>query len=243
MSVSDNDIAIIQKYFDNEINEEELAVFEARKKSSMDFAKEVEVHQAMMGAIRVNDESLLRAELKREVKNLDITEEKRKFKWYYAVAAISIIAMATYLILPNYSSLFKSYYTILPESPIVRNELNNSDRYAEGMQQYSLGQYEKALIIFSNLEEPKRQIELSLYIGNSFLNLRKPEEAIESLQAAVNAEKGLINDHGKWYTALAHLANEDKQQAKEVLTNLSSYENSYQEKAQSLLDELTWTFF
>jgi len=245
MALSENDTNLIERYFEGSFDENELLLFKEKEKQSPDFAQEVDLQRTMIVAIRQEERRTLKEELKKEIKNINLTSSNaRNLKWPYAVAAaVSLFLIITYLILPSSSSLFEAYYSPFPENPITRSEPGNTSNYGLAMQQYSIGDYQKALDAFLKMSDSSIQDEIALYKGNCFLNLDEPNEAIVSFQTAIKSDNNQIVVHAQWFLALTFIMNNDKHKARELLLEISRGESHYSDKASVLLKKLQWTFY
>jgi len=245
MALSENDIVLIEKHSEGLLTEEEEVILNEKEKLLPDFAKEMVLQKTMISAIRLEDKRLLKEELKKEAGKIILPATGINSRiWYYGVAAaILVLIVSVFTLLPSQNSLFNAYYIPFPENPITRSETSSTGYYELAMQQYSIGDYEQALATFLMISNNEIQDEISLYIGNSYLSLGKTERAIDYLQSAINSDNDEIKLQGQWYTALAYIALGSNKQAKKQLEVISSYENPYKGKAEDLLKKLSWVIY
>lgn len=242
MALSAKDISLIDKYFEDELSESEKLSFSIKNNSSKDFAAEVELRITMIAALRLQEQEALKKEIKQEIKKSQL--QKPVFKWYNAVAAaIACIALFTYLLLPSSDSLFETYYSPFPESPITRSESSEIDNYNLAMQYYSVGAFDKALKTFSDIKNDKDQDLILLYTGNCLIGLNRHMEAIESFKLLLESENEQIVMHARWLLSLSYIGSGQMEMAKEILTKSSAEENMYQKKSEDLLKKLDWVFY
>lgn len=245
MSLSENDIELIEKHLEGILTKEEEEAFEQKEAISSSFAEEVSLQKAMIAAIKLDERKALREELKTEVKKIVLPSPSNKYRLkYYSIAAtISLLIAAAYIFVPSNDSLFDAYYSPFPESPITRSESGNTSDYDVAMQQYSIGNYQKATDIFLQVNDSTIQHEIALYLSNCYLNINAPEKAILLLQTIITSENSQINTHAQWFLALAYLRDHNKQEASELLHTISQKGTPYKEQAISLLNKLRWSFY
>lgn len=245
MSLSENNITLIEKYLAGDLNDSEMTAFKKMESGSEAFSKEVRLQRMMIASIRMKDDDLLRSELKEEAKMIDFSSQTKSFSkyWYYAAASISAVIIACYFLLPTGDSLFTAYYSPLPESPIPRGETFHDNLYEQAMQAYSKGSFKQALDLFLTLDDGSNR-GIDLFIGNCLLSLEKTEEAITYFAKAAESGNEQIQSHANWYLALAYLKADTSGEATPILKSLSeSDDNMYQQKASELLSKKKWVIF
>jgi len=245
MTLSENDINLIEKHLEEILTKEEKVIFAQKRAKSSLFDEEIELQKTMITSIRLDERKELRTALKKEVKKIDLPAHAKKsgLQYYSIAATISLLIIVGYLFLPSNDSLFEAYYSPFPENPITRSESGNTSNYGLAMHQYSIGDYQKALDTFLKMSDSSIQDEIALYKGNCFLNLDKPNEAIVSFQTAINSDNNQIVVHAQWFLALAFIMNDDKHKARELLHEIHQGESPYSDKASVLLKKLQWTFY
>lgn len=245
MSLTKADQELIDKYLDRSLKEDEELIFDQKIKNSIAFAEEVELHETMLAAIRIRDKQALRDELKGEALKLRQKSSKKLSRtfFYLAAASIMILAMLTYMLLPSHNSLFNEYYVPIPESPIVRTEIESINNYQLAMGAYSKGQFQNALQLFNKVDDTAIRHEIELYKGNCHLGLDQPEQAISQFQLALASSNEQIIFQAQWFLALAHLKNGDKMGAIEILQQMREGNHPYKEKSESLINKLDWTLY
>lgn len=245
MALADDDIVLIEKYVDDILDRDDQKVFDEKLHSSPEFVQEVELRKSMLEAIRMEDKSILRQELKKEAKNIVLHPiNQTKNRWTYAIAAsIAILIAFSYFLLPSSSSLFHEYYVPFPESPITRSESGEVNDYAIAMQQYSVGDFENALATLLAIDEEGFQDEVNLYIGNCYLSLNNPEKAIDPIQKAIGSDNEQIKLQAQWYCALTYIRSGNKLQAINQLEEIASTNNTYVNKSKILIKKLRWAVY
>jgi tetratricopeptide (TPR) repeat protein len=165
--------------------------------------------------------------------------------WYYSMNS-------TLDYQQEYAAVFEHYDNTL--SKAVQMELSeqgfggNPDEEALqeiliAMKAYDNNEYKQAVILFQKFLEmhPKStyQNKIELYLGLSYLESNKTEKAITHFQN-LSSKESTNQAVAKWYLALTYLKAEKLKKAKATLKKLkNSDNNSYQKKANSLLQKLS----
>ncbi len=244
MELSEEDNLLITKYFDREQTESERLRFEERLKESTDFANEILLRKSMLAAIKMEGDGELRSELKLKAKSFNIhSHSKRNFKWRYFAAAMVVLIVATYLVLPTENSLFEAYYYPLPEDQVTRNLPDNKNSYHHAMEQYSLGNYNEAIPLFHAADSETKRNEIALYLGNCYLSTDQPNKAIKYLTTAQQTESKSLKRHSSWFLALAYLKAHQREKAVDQLNFLTKNKGSHYKQSTELLEKLKWSFY
>ncbi len=246
MNKSENDKELIEEYLDDSLNEEKKQLFKNRLADSKSFADEVELQSTMIATIKMEERKLLKSELKEQAIRLrPFTAKRTSRKLYYIAAAITSLVVVFYFLLPKSDSLFEAYYVPFPENPIVRSESNISNDYHKAMNYYSRGEYDKALEVFNLIKSSAGQEEILLYIGNCYLSLDQPQEAIQSFKSLIeDANNEVIKVHAEWFLALSFLESGGLEESKRILRQIKGDErNQYRQKASELLNKLRWVLY
>ena len=172
----------------------------------------------------------------------------RKRVYWLAAAAVSLLIASSVILLlptePDTMALYNQYYQPYPNlfSPIVRGDDAEGDTISinrKAFQAYNLHDYNTAAGYFREAlthdDELGREYA-SLYLGNCLLQLDSTTAAIDALLNI--EEKSAVSDQGKWYLALAYLKSEQAEDARKVLGELTTHQNSYRDKADKILREL-----
>lgn len=246
MKPSENDITLVEKYFDAELSEEEMNIFNTRVEHDDHFKALVLREKIIIGAIR--NQGLLD-----NLQYLKTIEEKIqgdqahpyatgiKGWYYYAAAAVVALFLVITFLLPSQQSseeLFASYFTTYPNvfEPTVRGN-NLATERTEAFQAYEQKDYQKAAIAFKELLRVKEEPGILLLLGNSNLMLGNAKEAQENFVTLINKYDDL-DLQAKWYLSLSYLKSGDKENARKILRELGETEISYASKARELLEKV-----
>lgn len=245
---NDYDITLVEKYFDNELNEAESAEFIKRLNTEDSFKKLVSREQSLIQGIRLEGLSRDLRFLKSLERNLD-KEPKPYYKTWYAIAAsvslLVAVAAGLLVLYPKTTSdeLFAQYYD-KPYPSSVFNESNTRGDANEAVtmrsqafEAYDREDYAKAAQLFSELLKIKKEPDLLLLLGNANLKLGHVEQAKQNFITLIS-DFDELDIPGKWFLSLCYLKSGDVENARKVLTELGEMEVSYATKAKELLKKV-----
>lgn len=247
MNHSEEDIALVEKYFDSELNDSEVNHFISRMESDENFKLLVEQEKAIIGAIRHQGlrENLqylekLEANLG-DGKQVKINTPVKR--WYFvAAAAIIGILIVGKVLLTNFTQsperLFQAYFTVYKNSfePTVRGTAAPTKR-TKAFQAYDQQDYQNAAVLFRELLQTKEEPGILLLLGNANLILGNVEEAKDNF-TRLNKNFDEFDIQSKWYLSLCYLKSGDVDHARDILKELGSTEISYANRAKELLDKV-----
>lgn len=247
MNHSEQDIALVEKYFDAELNDTEVEQFTKRMESDENFKTLVEQEKAIVGAIRHQGLSENLKYLQALEANLgDNTRVKLNppvKKWYYFAAAATIgILILGKVLLNSFTEtpdqLFEAYFTVYPNTfePTVRGNTTVTKR-TQAFSAYDQGDYQNAAILFRELMESNKEPGILLLLGNTNLILGNVEEAKVNF-TTLNKEFDEFDIQSKWYLSLCYLKSGDVERARNILKELGDTEISYANKAKELLEKV-----
>ena len=230
---------LLERYFENQLSQEEAILFQNYLKTDAFFAEEFAFQKSVKHAITLNE----RAELKQQLQSFETPKNNKKWvsKWSVA-ASIAVVLGAGYWFMnqsPNNIELYEDYYQSYPNvvAPTVRGE-NSEDIKSEAFYEYDNGNYEKSLVLFSKIYETDKDDYALFYKALSQMELQKTTEAIATFKQFDLGKNNAFTPFVKWYLALAYLKENQKEQAMPLLKSLSETQNPQQEMAQKLVDEL-----
>lgn len=247
MKPTENDINLVERYFDAELSAEELSHFNSRVEKDEAFKALFHREKIIIGAIR--NQGLLD-----NLQYLKSIEEKiqgnqshpsgfgaKKNWYYYAAAAVVAMLIAITFLLPGQQStdeLFASYFTPYPNvfEPTVRGNDVATVR-TQAFQAYERKDYQTAVLGFEALLSVKEDPGILLLLGNSNLMLGNAKEAQENFVTLINKYDDL-DLQAKWFLSLSYLKSGDKENARKILEELGETEISYASKAKELLEKV-----
>ena len=253
MNPIENDIELIERYFDQVLTPQETVVFEKRLTTDNAFRALVENEKYLIGAIRLQgltDElhALKRLELNMGAPQpLTVSEtssppsQRNIRKWYLMAAAIAGLLITGRFVFypsPTPADLYEDYFRPYPNvfSPNVRGTETSPDR-AAAFEAYERGDYTKAAGLFRQLLAVREEPGILMLLGNCELVTGNTDEAIR-LFSSLDTPNGELALQARWFLSLAYIKNGNQQQAVPLLQGLAATESSYADKARDILDNL-----
>ena len=246
MKPTEKDIALLERYFDAELTEEEQKYFASRVEQDKDFNALVQREKIIIGAIRnqglLDNLAYLKSIEEKIEGHHSISFYDRIKKWHYSVAAVILILIAVKFLLPSQEQtpdqLFASYFSAYPNvfEPTVRGT-DLATKRSEAFQAYEQRNYQKAALLFNELLIEKKQSDVLFLLANTNLMLGQVAEAQKNLLTLIK-ESDDLDIPAKWYLSLCYLKSGDKENAKKILKELGGTEISYASKAKELLEKV-----
>jgi tetratricopeptide (TPR) repeat protein len=248
MNHSEADIALVERYFDSELNDAELKSFSLRMESDENFKSLVEQEKVLIAAIRYEGavSSLkyledLEAKLQKET---PIRLSSGSTKWYYyaAAAVIGVTVLAAVFmntLNDNPDELFQAYFTPYPNmfDATTRSSESVASKRKEAFQAYEQGDYQKAASLFQDLLKDNKEAGVMLLLGNANLILGNVDEAKKNF-IELNRDFDELDMQAKWYLSLCYLKSGETDKARAILKELGDTEISYATKARELLEKV-----
>lgn len=246
MKPTEEDIMLIERYFDAELSEEEIKNFSLRVEVDDAFKSLVQREKIIIGAIRNqglldNLQYLKSVEEKIQGNQTQLGLTPNRTWYYYAAAAVVTLLIAVTFLLPKEASndeLFAKYFTTYPN--LFEPTMRGSDRVSkrtEAFQAYERKDYQSAATLLTALLEEKRDSEVLLILGNTNLMLGDTRKAQENFLTLIN-EFDDFDIPAKWYLSLCYLKSGDTENARKLLQELGRLEVSYASRAKELLEKV-----
>jgi TolA-binding protein len=246
MKPTEEDIMLIERYFDSELSEEEIKNFSLRVEVDDAFKSLVQREKIIIGAIRNqglldNLQYLKSVEEKIQGNQTSLGASPNRTWYYYAAAAVVTLLIAVTFLLPKEASneeLFATYFTTYPNlfEPTMRGP-DMATKRTEAFQAYERKDYQTAAALLSALLEEKRDPEVLLILGNTNLMLGDTRKAQENFLTLIN-EFDDFDIPAKWYLSLSYLKSGDTENARKLLRELGRLEVSYASRAKELLEKV-----
>ena len=238
------DIALVERYFDNDLLEGESALIDERLKSDAEFKAIFDRERALIRSIRASglsrDLQLLK-EVERGISAADRGRQRSLQPWYYAAAAaVTLFVVATLWLFPQHETpdeLFDEYFTPVSNSfsPALRG--GEATSQPEAFRYYDQGNYVAAANRFADMLA--REVDPDVLLLSANANL-----AAGNTVAAENNLIRLIRDFdnydtpAKWYLGLCYLKQGNVDKARAVLEELGQREVFYTGQAKELLKKV-----
>lgn len=238
MKKQENYIELIELYFQRKLDKKASDNFEKELKTNAKFADEVELYKKAVQGVQNEG---LRSQLKEYHNKLFNEADKGKkinWKFYIGVAASLLLLIASIYIFTNKTisnkELFIAYFEPYPNLVTTRN--NATTHFAEAMESYSNGNFEKTILAFDKIDKNKTlNNQVLFYKGISYLALDNPSKAIVLFKQLANHKQ--YNEQLAWYLAMAYLKLNNAENARKQLIQIGEESYKYAE-TQELLEQL-----
>jgi len=245
-------INLIERYFDNQLSDEELKLFQRRLGEDADFAKAFQLEKDLMEGIEVMGNKNLKNELDQIYQEEIISKastsappasEKRNNNprrlWLASAAAIALLLVFWWLNrTPSAENLYVEYFQPEFDFSVKSGDnslLSNSLLSNEVQTLLRNRNYKSAIPKLNELIRisPENN-EYQLALGLALIEEGQFEEGISMLKAL--EENKFYKTNANWYIALAYLKKNDVSMSHQLLSaSLGQYEHS---KAKKLIDDL-----
>jgi len=223
MDQSEEDIALVERYFDEELSDSERKNFAARLTVDENLKSLVEHEKILINAIRhhgLQEDLQFLKDIEKGLEDPKIVPMHTSRKWYYiAAASVAALLMVAVFFRPQPSSqkLFAENFQPYPNvfEPTVRGT-NEVTKRSEAFQAYEQGDYSRAVVLFNQLLKEKKEPGILLLNGNANLMLGNVEEAKNNF-ITLNADFDELDIQSKWFLSLCYLKSGDMEHAKPIL--------------------------
>ena len=235
---------LIEKYIQNKLSPEEKLMMDELLQNDADFERELTLQANLKVAIKKDDDDNFRnliSELESKAKMERPMLRRTYVKWLAAASLVLLLGLSYFLTLDQKVStneLFASYFE--PYRNVVQPLERGSDQQDEkslAFLAYEKGEYEKAIMLFSELYATSKEPYYLFYKANAMLKLERAKEAIPLLLEHLQT-KDTLTEKTNWYLALAYLKLNDKSNARITLEKVLADGNYKSTEAQKLLKEL-----
>lgn len=233
---------LIEKYIQNRLSPEEKSTFDELLKNDIAFKEEVALHTNVKKVVEKVDGSNFRNLISDlELKANKPAQRRSYVKWLVAASLILLLGLTYFLTLDTkvvttnelFTSYFEPYRNVV--HPIVRSS-EQQDEKALAFMAYEKGDYEKAILLFSNLYIKTKEPYYLFYKANALLKLERANEAVPLLLEHLKT-KDTLTEKTYWYLALAYLKLEDRQKARKLLKEVVAKGLYKTKEAKKLLEE------
>lgn len=224
--LNEKEIETIRRYFDFDLSEKELELFEQQLESDADFAKGVEHYESAYQTIDDlvignHDTPVISIQTKKKEEQISSKVVKRSpFKLFLAAASlVGVICIACFFILGN--------------DTIDERVFAEADQYTRMMSDDVLRGDNDSIDISTSEELQLKKIISEYEKENPLLTTQALTDYLKNVKNPTNQELG------EWWLANIFLQSNDLEQAKEVLTKIKNNPNyNSSKKAASFLDKL-----
>lgn len=172
-----------------------------------------------------------------------VPSEKKVTFWYYAAATISLLLVFSAIFIyisgnNNTESIIAEFYSPyeFTNSQTRGNEEKNL-LYNDILTFYQQGDYEQTISMIQSAGPDLHTVDIRFLLGNAYQASGRLEEAKEVFEK-LSKEESAFRFGSQWYLSLCYLASDQKEQAIDLLEELSGTASSYAPKAKDLLKKL-----
>jgi hypothetical protein len=254
MNYSQNDIDLVERYFDNTLTEQETAQLKYRLDSDSELKRLFEQEKLLINTIRYQGAQNNLQFLKQLEQTLEQPQGRLNMKpwYYYAAAACIALLIAAGIFWPSsqdtskdlYAAYFEPYPNVFEPTlrssnaaSHLRGSITATSERSEAFKAYEDENYEKASRLFATLIKENKEPGMLLLLGNSNLALGRTTEAKENFSELITTFDDL-DIQAKWFLSLCYLKEGNVTQARELLKELGDTEISYATKARELLNKV-----
>jgi tetratricopeptide (TPR) repeat protein len=235
MPLSDHDIELIDSYLKNSLDDQEGVEFRARLNNT-EFKEAVKDRKLVIAALKAE----VRADLKKDLVGMigQMPSSRSNKKWYMMAAslvAILVIGYAGYINTGNidYNEIYDQYYEPYP----ISIQRGDDQQMPRALKMYSDGNNIEAIEHLSQMVNENIPVYY-LYLGSSYLEINKPDEAINNFQMAAISNDIILRQHADWYLVMAYLKSKNNAQLKKELEKISHADHLYKSRASVLLKKI-----
>ncbi len=229
----------IEAYINNTLSQEERSVFEKEMEQNPELQTEVDKHKKLHEVLSDTDTLAFKEKLVKisdEIK-AEGTSSRSWFLQHWKMAATIAVILGIGSILwfnanrtHQNQELYAAYYEPFPIEDTTRGESTND--FADALIHYAQGEYDRVISTLEELVHVPDQEQLSLYLGNSYMNTGEEQKAIDIFKNIDGSSK--YHENAQWYLALTYLKIGDTKKLKPLLTTIINYNGVYKENATHL---------
>lgn len=246
MNDSIQNIEMVERYFDNEMTEEEKILFTQRLETDRALRHLFDREKLLINTVRfgaAKNHLMFFKELEKSLPDITIERKTSKTWMYYAVAASVVLLVVAGIYIfnlkdPTPGDLYAEYFTPYPNvfEPTVRGS-EEATRRASAFQKYEEGNYEQAAALFSEIISESKEPGILLLLGNANLAVGKTDAARANFNELISASD--VNaPAARWYLSLCYLKDGKVSQARETLAIVAKSNSAYSAKARQLINAL-----
>ena len=238
---------LIDKYLRSELTSSEQDQFDTLLKNDPEFKNEVTFLEDLRTVSGVEDRNGLRKSITNFEAKISANETEVvplfNYKKLLVAASILLVVAIGGITIFNpfsvntdtlYAANFEPYKNVV--TPIVRGESDDNEEIV-AFTSYESKDYESAADQFNKLYQKTQRPYFLLYQANAILASNKVVEAIPLLEKHITLNDEL-SDRSKWYLSLAYLKENRKEEAIDLLENLSATGSFKKSDVDELLDQL-----
>ena len=260
-------IDLIEKYLDDNLDLEELQLFEQMLENDASFVRELnDMEQLISGIKKSASMTTLEDKLERFEYSIKVMEDDeevsksqsdffnfqniRNYSWAIA-ASITLILVSSITLFninqtPSHQKLYAEYFIPFENHGNKRSiETTEKNYWKDALHYYDNGQYQLALDNFDKititdykgLVNHPRYSSYKIYKGNTLMKLGRHSEATTIFEGMLNDNDGLIIQ-AKWYLSMCYLYENKREKLIPLLEEIANLKkSSYGRDAQEVLSQ------
>lgn len=239
-----NDKKLIQRYFLNELSNQEEREFQALLKKDENFKQEFTFQKNLKKVIKAEERLKLKAKLNKFEQDIEKNSRTNTNwnNWLVAASVLLLIAVGWFsyntLFNTNYNNLYATNYRTYPNTvyTITRGDsIETLERKAFAA--YDSGDYVYAINYFKELQKDDNLDYVDFYLAQAYLKSDSVQKSIALFKNIIESNKLFVGE-SNWYQALAYLKLGDKINATKYLKKCVADHDYMKEEARKLLDDL-----
>jgi len=237
--LNDTQLDLIQKYLVDDINAEELKIFNVELKDSR-FREKLIEQARNMDSLKDHVNNKLRSDLAKSPEHTKAVTKNILFEFQIIGLVILLFLVAFYFLGPKPKKqiyMASNYFAPYPPNSNIRGT-EATKTFSDAMKYYANDDYEKAAKTFLIINPRSEEIEL--YLGCSYLKLKDFDNAYKTLDSiSLDIDDVKIYQNIQWFKSIALLGLKREQEANLLLQEISKSANHlFKDKATQLLKEL-----
>lgn len=236
---------LINRYFENSLDEAGLSELERLYQSDPDFAAELDFEKELQEALKKHERQEIRQMFKERGHIAGPAPSKvvRLRPWLMAASIAFLVGISSWLLFFNspgidtdelYNAHFSPYENVV--HPIERGE-QLEDLQTQAFTAYEEGDYARALSLFKELQHKSTDGYIKFYEAITLMQLNKHEDAADLLTNYIEGNDELSN-RAEWYLALCYLKLDEAAKSKSLLKKVAGRDGFKAKEANKLLKEL-----
>lgn len=246
MNDSTQYIELVERYFDNDMTDEEKVLFMQQLDTDKALRHLFDREKLLINTVRFGAAKNHLTFFKELEKSLpDVTVERKEsatWMYYAAAATVLLLVVAGIYMFGNKEAtpdeLYAEYFAPYPNvfEPTVRGSEEATKR-AFAFQKYEEGEYAQAAALFEEITSEKKEPGILLLLGNANLALGKTDAARNNFNDLIQMADSNAAA-ARWYLSLCYLRDGQLEQAKDTLEVVAKGDDAYSEKARQLINAL-----
>lgn len=251
MEINDQDIKLIERHIDKQLDETEKATFTQRMANDMDFNAAVKSYEEAILSIKLANEDKITAILKEEqaklnpAKVIPLNKKNPKtlsiLRGSLAAASIAALLIVAYWFFTKdtikpLSLLVAANFEPYPALGITRGANDNNVK-SEALRTYAVNDFKNAIPLLQKAFEVERDTMLLFYKGIASLGANESNNAV-AIFTGLEDQQTIPSEMVEWYLALAYIELGQKEKALPLLQKVGNTEGENKGKANQLLVKL-----